>query len=121
MSNNHNSKVENLEALISRIAFEIVNEGILDKNDIDKILGILTNNGVYAMWVWAKAEKNIDEEKLFSKLLGLMEKVKEKNENNSEEYFQNISDNLHKLLFLKQLLEKTLIYARYHARAMGED
>ena len=52
MSSNHNNKVENLEALISRIAFEIVNEGILDENEINKLLGILSSNGVYAMWVW---------------------------------------------------------------------
>ena len=35
-------------------------------------------------------------------------------------YFQEISRELSNLLFLKQLLEKTLIYARYHAKALED-
>ncbi len=110
---------ENLEALISKISFEIVNEKILDENEINKLLGVLSSNGVYAMWVWAKSQKDINEENLFDKLYDLLKKVKEKTSNeNYEAYFQNVSQDIHKLLFLKQLLEKTLIYARYHAKAL---
>jgi len=112
------NQINNLEAVISRISFEIVNEKILDRNKIDKLLGVLANDGVYAMWVWAKSQKDIDEGNLFNKLLSVMKFVKEKSEEDFEKYFQNISHDLHKLLFLKHLLEKTLIYARYHARAM---
>jgi predicted MPP superfamily phosphohydrolase len=110
----------NLEALISRISFEIVNEGILDENEINKLLGILANDGVYAMWVYAKSQKDIKEEDLFGKLKEILKIVSELTNDNYESYFQKVSEDLTKLLFLKQLLEKTLIYARYHARASGE-
>ncbi len=114
-------EIENIESLTSRIAYEIVSERILDENEINKLLGILANNGVYAMWVWAKSQKDINEEKLFNKLLNVMKFVNEKkNEKKFEDYFQKISQEIHKLLFLKQLLEKTLIYARYHAKALGD-
>jgi len=176
------NKAENLEALISKISFEIVNEKILDENEINKLLGVLSSNGVYAMWVYSldkldtsfkvKEENNQIESpqifKLLLKLKPLLYKVyqtsfiddmlqeeknlefkqkineikcenldeKEKRKRISKEknrissfltkkliekssiYFQNISQDIHKLLFLKQLLEKTLIYARYHAKAL---
>ena len=182
MSGNHDNKVENLDALISSIAFEIVNEGILDENEINKLLRILSNNGVYAMWIYTMDKlgvkftedcASLKEERLFKFLSKIAEidkfisreldfeqlttdickltkeinnldkeikklrkekkeadaqqKLKKKEQKEKERnnkltgYFINISNNLHKLLFLKQLLEKTLIYARYHARAMGED
>ncbi len=112
--------MENLEALISRISFEIVNEGILDRNEIDKLLGVLANDGVYAMWVYAKSQKDIKEENLFKKLGEILKKASELTDSNYESYFQKVSEDLTKLLFLKHLLEKTLIYARYHAKALGE-
>ena len=119
---NNNQKQENLEALISKISFEIVNEKILDENEINKLLGVLSSNGVYAMWVWAKSQKNINEKNLFNKIFDLFKKVREKKKDESyESYFQNISGNIYQLLFLKQLLEKTLIYARYHAKALSGD
>jgi len=44
---------DNLESAINQIAFEFVNERILDTNEINKLLGVLSNDGVYAMWVYA--------------------------------------------------------------------
>ncbi len=116
----------NLESKIIEISYKLVSEKILKETEINKLLGILSSNGVYAMWVWAKAQKDIDEKKLFEKLQPIMDFIKKKeNGEDYESYFQNISQDIHKLLFLKQLLEKTLIYARYHAKAMdkntGED
>ena len=116
-----NQGVRNLEALISKISYEIVAEEILEETEINKLLGVLASNGVYAMWVWAKSQKDINENDLFNKLMEVMKFIKEKNEEDSfENYFQSISEDLHKLLFLKQILEKTLIYARYHAKALGD-
>ncbi len=171
------NKPENLEALISKISFEIVNEGILDETEINKLLGVLSSNGVYAMWVYAldklgvKFYDSVDklkEEKIF-KLLGkfanldkyliksldyeqllneianltgeikqlenglkqaqgndkkaILENIKVKEKDRNEKlttYFIKIANDIHKLLFLKQLLEKTFVYARYHAKALQD-
>jgi hypothetical protein len=112
----------NLEHTLSKLGFDIVNEKILDKNEIDKLLGVLSNDGVYAMWVYAKAEKNIKEDNLMNKFDCLFKIVSftVESKNNWEEFFQTIAENLSNLLFLKDLLEKVLIYARYHAKAMEE-
>ncbi|GAQ95520.1 hypothetical protein TAGGR_2415 [Thermodesulfovibrio aggregans] len=112
--------MNNIEAVISKASFEIVKEKILDENQINKLLGILSTDGVYAMWVYAKSQKDIDEKKLLEKLKEILSIGKPLPNDNYDEYFQSVSEDLPKLLFLKQLLEKTLIYARYHARAMGD-
>ncbi|MGI1690124.1 hypothetical protein [Thermoanaerobacter uzonensis] len=111
-----------LESVISKVAFDIVNDKILDKNEIDKLLGVLSNDGVYAMWVYAKAENNIKENNLMEKFDSLFKIVNFTYESNKnwEKFFQAIAENPYNLLFLKDLLEKTLIYARYHAKAMGD-
>ncbi len=178
--------MNNIEALISRISYEIVSEKILDETEINKLLGVLSNNGVYAMWVYALDKIDtafkIDDDtisikrpRLFKLILllrpllykvyqtcfidGLLQKEenkkneltqkleeinegtlsdveKEKKRNKLKNeirnyltkefiketsiYLQIISKDIHKILFLKQLIEKTLIYARYHAKALGD-
>lgn len=170
-----------LESTLNKIAFDIVNDKILEENEISKLLGVLSNDGVYAMWIYAldklkvkfhEDEKSLNEEKIF-KLLSKIAEIdkfvlkrlnydamvknisnltkeinqlqgKIKNKSNSQEekkrlenqkkakekdrnkelnkYFLDLSSNfnLNNLLFFKELFEKVLIYARYHAKAMGE-
>ncbi|WP_457561843.1 hypothetical protein [Caminibacter pacificus] len=123
--------MSNLDAIINKVGFEIV-EAIKNqekktkyKNFIDKVLGVLANDGVYAYLVYCKAN-NIDDifiEKL-EKILNIINPIPKDNENKKdyEKYFQELSNkNLPNLLFLKELLEKALIYARYHAKAIKDD
>ncbi|OMH39824.1 hypothetical protein [Desulfurobacterium indicum] len=126
----NSQKLDNIEALTSKIAFEIVSkiqeskDKTKLKNLIDKSLGILSNNGIYAYYVFIISQK----EEAIQIFLDELEEIfniakpndKEYSHQNREEYFQLLSENLHKLLFIKQLLEKTLIYARYHAKALGD-
>ena len=174
----------NLESEIYRLSFELSEE--FEENDLNKLLGILASDGVYAMWVYAKDKldwkfsKDVEEMKKM-KLFILMkiisdlskfssekleyctvleeivnltddiDKLKEEIENlkksqNDEEineekkkkikedikerekkrnqilnkYFQNLAQDLNKLLFMKELLIKVLIYAIYHAKAKGD-
>ena len=140
MSNEY-SKSRNIEYLITKISYELVNDVSLKENEIDKLLGILSRDGVYAMWVWSKKQfkkkkDSSDQNKptvseIFEKFVDLLKLVDnnllqslwEGNNYNYEKFFQGISEDLTKLLFLKQLMEKTLIYARYHAKALesGEE
>jgi len=124
--------MSNLDATINEVGFEIVeaiknqdtNKKTKYKNSIDKALGVLANDGVYAYWIYCKGNK-IDDifiEKL-EKILNIINSIPKDNENkkNYEKYFQELSKNLPNLLFLKELIEKALIYARYHAKAMKDE
>jgi len=116
--------MENLDAVINKVGFGIV-EAIKNKNNdktkyknyIDKALGVLANDGVYAYWVYCKANK-IDD--VFINKIEKLKNIINVSDTMDETFFQNLSKDLNQLLFFKQLLEKALIYARYHAKAMGE-
>jgi len=161
--------MDNLDAVINKVGFEIAK--ILDENLINKLLGVLANDGVYAMWIYAlnklkekellklllaissfpvqikdkerkiiKLENIQKQIELFKKINGLKNELKQ-NKNNQEikeelktkeeEYknlfvknyvfFKILSKDLNQLLFFKELLEKALIYARYHAKAMKDE
>jgi uncharacterized membrane protein YgaE (UPF0421/DUF939 family) len=167
----------NLESKIYELSFEL--SEVIDKNDLQKLLGVLSNDGVYAMWVYAmdkldwKFSNDIEEMKkmkffrlmevisnlsefssekldydnvlkeitiLSAEIDKLNQELKNMKENNQEKrnkehekkekeknrgqilnkYFQNLAQDLNKLLFMKELLEKVFIYALYHAKAKGD-
>jgi len=151
----------NLDAVINEVGFEIAKLPDIDKTEINKLLGILAMDGVYAMWVYLLSKstskagklllqiekfKNYIPELEISELeISELEKhskdFKEVNNEALEEIeaetskrnnelskkisdiihniFANLSKNLHNLLFFKEIMERTLIYARYHTKAMG--
>ena len=121
----------NLDAMINRIGFEIVEEikkkekdQTKYKNEIDKVLGVLSNDGVYAYYVYVNSKKI--EDVFLEKIKAILEyiDIRDTNENSinelNQEFFETLSENLSDLLFFREILEKILIYARYHAKAMGE-
>jgi len=119
--------MDNIEILTSKKAHEIVNkinqssDKTKLKNLIDKALGVLSNNGVYAYYVYIISQKSKEATELFlDNLKEIFDVIESYDPSAKENYFQKISEDLYKLLFLKQLLEKTLIYARYHAKALGD-
>jgi len=116
--------MNNLESEIYRLSFEL--SQLLDDNNINKLLGVLASDGVYAMWVYAMDKIKKETEKktvieLITKLNSFLEINSEKNNQIDNNYFQTLAQDLKKLLFMKELLEKVLTYAIYHARAKGED
>ncbi len=115
----------NLDVLINEIGFEIVeeikskgNEKTKYKNEIEKSLGVLSNDGVYAYFVYVKSKGVSDV--FLDKLKTITKFIDEEEKELNQEYFKNLSDDINKLLFFREILEKILIYARYHAKAMGD-
>ena len=128
----------NIDSAINNLGFQLVekinkieNEKLKKKllSNIEKSLGVLTNDGVYAYYVFCKAQDKNNKnnfQKIFIELP--IDKLRELitfRSNNPKEapenFFQNLSNNLSNLLFFRQLLERALIYARYHAKAMGDE
>jgi len=119
--------VQNLNALINNIGYQIV-ERIKEKgsdktkykNEIDKALGVLSNDGVYAYYVYVKSRKISD---VFLDEIKPIEAYCNAplQDDNWQNFFENLSEDLSGLLFFREILEKILIYARYHAKAMEEE
>lgn len=125
----------NLDAELNKLGFEIANKA---QNDglltfIDKALGVLANDGVYAYYVFClskdkddKSCKEIFIDKPVASLKPFLLSDKYGNIRNNEadyeeKFFEKLSGNLPDLLFFKDALERALIYARYHAKALGDN
>lgn len=134
------TKAENLDSRINEYSYKMVKElkdGKVNLGEIDKALGVLCNDGVYGYYVYCKSKSNgKSDEKIKSPMFSqfISNIVKEfddivysgkeiksfKSLYEYDGYFSNLSTDIHKLLFFKDILEKILTYARYHAKAEGD-
>ena len=115
-----NTNTINLDAKINEASFKLAENliGNKGKNEIEKALGVLANDGVYAFYVFCEYKKIYI---AINESLEQIEKYLPKGINFSREALEDSHLKLENLLYLKDILEKTLIYTRYHLKAMGED
>lgn len=128
----------NLDYRCMECAQEIVNS--IDKSDskkmkdlennLRKALGVLQEDGVYAMFLWLeKNAKGVRKEliEFFNKEDELRKYFLESKESFSQDFdefcknLQEVAKDIDKLLFMKKLLERTLTYALYHAKAKRDE
>ncbi|NMC61168.1 MAG: hypothetical protein GYA51_17565 [Candidatus Methanofastidiosa archaeon] len=108
-----------------KIGFEV------DKTKLQKALGVLREDGVYAMFLWIEDKDKDKDKKTREKLMKLLNEESIKKYLNSSQNFPNnfkefceklkdVVKDIDKLLFLKKILERTLTYALYHAKVKGD-
>ncbi|NSW90416.1 MAG: hypothetical protein HPY74_07025 [Firmicutes bacterium] len=129
--------VKNLDSELNKLGYKIYKD-IKDEsnkstrknlaNHVDKALGVLTNDGVYAYYVFCLSKDKEDNKNKYSKIfienpVNIIKSFLPSNYKNlkDEQFFQELSKNLHDLLFFRDLLEKALIYARYHLKTLGDE
>lgn len=116
--------VQNLDAACAKLGAKLASLGNKDtENTITKSLGVLEEQGVYALFLYLHAREN----KWGSDVLVnfLREYPSQQNAllavypNNGDVFvaLQTLADDLDKLLFARDLLHRALVYARYHAKA----
>jgi len=100
------------------------------ENNLRKALGVLQEDGVYAMFLWLEDKdkgKNIrkilidllNESEIRKHLLNDSYRFADEDFSKFCENLREVAQDIDKLLFMKNLLERTLIYALYHAK-IGE-
>ncbi len=87
------------------------------ENTINKSLGVLQENGVFAFYVYLKSE---NEDTIGKETISLLDEIIDKKIEYELESIKSLADDITTLLFAKALIEKTLIYARYHAKALSD-
>lgn len=101
------------------------------ENNLRKALGVLQEDGVYAMFLWLE-DKDKEIRKKINELLNSDEIKKYFFDNNSADRFpddfsefckelQNVAEDIDKLFFMKKILERTLTYALYHVKVGKND
>jgi len=130
----------NLDQLCARYGYQIASGvhdaiGTAAENHITKSLGVVQEDGVYAFALYQvsrKAEKK-GAEKLKALAESLLAEVAlrpfdckpapdllEGLRGNPQKGLRGLAEDLDSLLLAKRLLEQTLIYARYHTKAIGD-
>lgn len=121
----------NLDQLCARYGWQIAEQvhqaiGKQAENHITKSLGVLQEDGVYAFFLYQISRGSRERpgaENLTQQAASLLREA-------GIQAFQNAGDplaavrdqlagDLDQLLLAKRLLEQALIYARYHAKALG--
>ena len=124
----------NLDYLCTKIGQEI-GEMKKERNEstlstLRKALGILQEDGVYAMFLWLEKENSGIRKKLTTELNGsdIVKKYLLQNSVGFRDDFKEfckdlseLSQDIDKLFFLKKILERSLTYALYHAKVKGEE
>jgi hypothetical protein len=101
---------------------------------ITKSLGVLQEDGIYAFFLYLVSRGKKEKEGaqvLKDCASGLLQEAKIPNfssgsdpllavRGSTDQKVKGLADDLDNLLLAKRLLEQTLIYARYHAKAPGE-
>jgi hypothetical protein len=99
------------------------------EDNVRKALGVLKEDGVYAMFLFLETKdkairKNLtgllNTEEIRKYLLGDSRTFSEDSFKEFCDLLGEVAMELGKLLFLKKILERTLIYALYHARIGGD-
>ena len=99
------------------------------ENDLKKAIGVLQEDGVYAMFLWLESKDKAIRLRLI-KLLNESE-IKMYLLNDSEKFdddftkfcenLMEVAKDIDKLFFMKKILERTLTYALYHAKTGEKD
>jgi hypothetical protein len=93
---------------------------------LNKAIGVLQENGVYALMLYLSSRSSKDEKAgavhICRNLMDLLydPRLSICNGEREDQFAttQQLAHNLDKLLFVKNLCEQTLIYGRYHRKAM---
>ena len=127
----------NLDKTCAEFGMDLLNKNIADsltfeerkkkvksfETEITKALGIIVEDGPFAFLIWLESQKNEPHIAMMSTAKELLFKLKLIEDSNIdiEKKFLKLSEDLTKTLFVKTILEKMLIYARYKAKAMQHE
>ena len=126
-------KMLNLDYLCMEYAQRIMNKEREDfktlTNNLRKALGVLQEDGVYAMFLWLEDKDKKVEEHLIELLNE--ERIKKILLNSNGDFprdfisfcekLKEVAEDIDKLFFMKKILERTIIYALYHAKVGEKD
>jgi hypothetical protein len=118
--------IQNLDAACAKLGTKLASPGNKDtENSITKALGVLEEQGVYALFLYLHAREKQWGKTTSKELAAFLREQPSKQgallgTNTSNEPFdaiQALAGDLDKLLFARDLLHRALVYARYHAKA----
>lgn len=87
---------------------------------LNKSLGVLQEDGVFAFYVYLKSEKDEDKNEIEKQTIELLKDTIDRQLDSTLEKIKSLATDINTLLLAKSLIEKTLIYARYQAKSFSD-
>lgn len=116
--------VQNLDAACAKLGAKLAASANKDaENSITKSLGVLEEQGVYALFLYLHAREKQWGQTTSNELASfLRQNPSQQNallgaNNDLFAALQQLAGDLDRLLFARDLLHRALVYARYHAKA----
>lgn len=116
--------VQNLDAACAKLGAKLASSANKDaENSITKSLGVLEEQGVYALFLYLHAREKQWGQTTSNELASfLRQNPSQQNallgaNNDLFAALQQLAGDLDRLLFARDLLHRALVYARYHAKA----
>ena len=118
--------MENLDLKCAETGRAIAEHKGIEEKLVTDALAVLEEQGVYAFFLYLHARGKEPGKKVSNTCQDFLRKVPAAsplldNGNDVWEGLQKPSEDLDRLLFVRDLLRQILIYARYHMKAKGED
>lgn len=118
--------MENLDLKCAEAGKQIAETSKAEERLINQALGVLEEQGVYAFFLFLKAQGKETGEKISNACLTFLNKCQiippllEKGDDLWKK-LQELGKDLDKLLFARDLLLQVLTYARYHVKSRAEE
>lgn len=117
--------MENLDLRCAEFGKQLADLKGLEEKLVTEALSVLEEQGVYAFFLFLKARGKDAGSKVSERCAGFLKKTPESSpllKNGHDDLFVGIRDlakSLDDLLFARDLLHRSLVYARYHLKVRG--
>lgn len=108
--------MQNLDVLCAETGLQIAKHGA-DEKALNAAIAVLEEQGAYAMFLYLKVRHKDAFESIRKPCLELLQKVLKCENQDILKMVMELSKDLDRLLFTRDLLRSTLAYARYHVKA----
>ena len=117
--------MKNVDMICAEHSSKIARIDKLSEPLVNKSLGVLQEDGVYAFFLFlaaqAKGEKNTPayciQKDIFDLLKVFFQSIKDSQEDILSIVRNNLAEDLNDLFLARDIIERTLVYARYHLKA----
>ncbi|MBW2662620.1 MAG: hypothetical protein JRD93_11685 [Deltaproteobacteria bacterium] len=121
--------IQNIDMICAKYGSKIARIDKLSEPLVNKSLGVLQEDGVYSFFLFlaaqAKGKQNTPADCIQKDIFDLLKVFFQSIKNSQEDILgiirNNLAEDLDDLLLSKDIIERTMVYARYHLKAKPKE
>ena len=121
--------IQNIDMICAKYGSKIARIDKLSEPLVNKSLGVLQEDGVYSFFLFlaaqAKGKQNTPadciQKDIFDLLKVFFQSIKDSREDILSIVRNNLAEDLNNLFLARDIIERTMVYARYHLKAKPKE